>query len=173
MDSFIRGNGTNNGTTMSPQDSTIHDGFASNQDEELMLQATLGTGPDANKDCGGTQGVPPGPAGGHPRAPLPPLRVGKQTDGINHRRIVAVAMFCRLKTGCAGILTLNVLGGARQSRQVKTTFKIVGGKTVHLSVRVPNDVVKLARRHRSGVPMKLTALVEGKTIGQTIVLRIF
>jgi hypothetical protein len=173
MDSFIRGGGTNNGALISPSDSTYHDGFAANHDQELMLQATLGTGADANKDCGGTQGLPPGGAVSHPHAPLPPLRVGKQTDGINHRRIAGVAMYCRLASGCSGVLTLQVLGGARQSRQVKAPFKIVGGKTVHLPVRVPSEVVKLARTHGRGVPMKLTALVDGKTITQTIVLRIF
>ena len=41
-DSFIRGNGTNNGATLSPSDRTANDGFAENRNEELMLQVTLG-----------------------------------------------------------------------------------------------------------------------------------
>ena len=41
---------------MSPGDRNANDGFASNANEELMLQVTLGTGPDARYVCpGGTR----------------------------------------------------------------------------------------------------------------------
>lgn len=56
-DSFIRHNGTNNGATFSPGDTTSFDGFATNPNEELLLQAKLATGPDASPNCiGGTSG---------------------------------------------------------------------------------------------------------------------
>jgi hypothetical protein len=140
-----------------------------------MMQATLGTGPDATSWCpGGTKAtVAPPASGGHPRPALPPLRVSKQTDGINHRGIASIAMFCRLANGCSGVMTLTVGASARQAKRVHTSFKIRGGKTVHVPVRVPKDIVKMARRRGSGVPMRLTAVVEGKTITQTVVLRLF
>lgn len=163
MDSFIRDGGTGNGATFSPADTSAHDGFASNSGEELMLQATLATGTDATS-CG-------------PPAPLvvyPPLRVSKQTDGINAHRIAAIAIYCRPAPGCTGALSLSGIGFASQARRVEQSFKLPGDETSHLAVRVPNAVVKLARRHRKGgVPMKLTVVIEGKTITQTIVLRIF
>ena len=73
-DSFIRGDGTGNGSVFSTSDTTSMDGFASNENEELMLQATLATGPDATPLCpGGTRGVhayvPPPP-------PSTPVKVG-------------------------------------------------------------------------------------------------
>jgi hypothetical protein len=172
MDSFIRNGGTNNGDTFSPGDRTYHDGFATNRGEELMLQATLGTGPDAISWCPGGAKLISAPSS-RPKVQLPPLRVGRQTDGINHRGIASIAMFCRLANGCSGIMTLAVGGNARQAKKVQTSFKILGGKTIHVPVRVPKEIVKLARRRRSGVPMRLSAVVEGKTISQTVVLRIF
>jgi hypothetical protein len=176
MDSFVRNSGTNNGTSISPSDSSYHDGFAANQNEELMLQATLGTGPDASPGCGGWKGLPGvGPGGSKPK-PLPPLRVGAQTDGINQHGLAAVAMFCRLTAGCKGTLTLAVgAGAARLSHAAPTTvaFSIKGGTTVHLPVRVAKPIIALARKHRRGVAMNLTATVEGQAVSQTIVLRIF
>jgi hypothetical protein len=57
VDSFIRNGGTNNGNTFSPADTTSHDGFVTNRGRRLMLQARLGTGPDATPLCpGGTRG---------------------------------------------------------------------------------------------------------------------
>src|ERR1700691_967981 len=47
MDSLIRNNEVGNGAVFSPTDTTRHERFASNAGEELMLQATLATGPDA------------------------------------------------------------------------------------------------------------------------------
>ena len=175
MDSFVRNGGTNNGTTLSPGDTTYHDGFAANRNEELMLQATLATGPDAVPGCGGTKGVSP-VALARAKAARAPLRVGPQTDGINHRRLASVAMFCRLTAGCKGTLTLAAAAkSARLShaKPIKLDFSILGGKTVHLPVRLPPAIVALARKHARGVTMRLTATVEGKPVSQTIVLRIF
>jgi hypothetical protein len=172
MDSFIRNGGTNNGATFSPSDSTNHDGFATNREEELMLQATLATGTDASSSCGGT--VAPVYPGKPPPVVYPPMRVSRQTDGINAHRIASVAIYCRPAAGCRGVLTLVTGGPVRLARTITTTFKLRGNSTSHVAIRVPNQIVKLARKHRrAGVPMNLTAVIEGKTIAQTIVLRIF
>lgn len=173
MDSFIRNGGTTNGKVMAPTDTTYHDGFAVSNGEELMLQATVGTGPDANPECGGTHGVVVRPK----EPPLPPVRIGPQTDGINHLHIAAIAMFCRLAGGCSGTMQLSPAASAARrgapAHAQSLRFSIRGGTTVHVSVRVSEQVFRLARRDRRGVPMKLTASVAGKVVSQTVVLRIF
>jgi hypothetical protein len=173
MDSFVRNGGTNNGVTMSPSDRTYHDGFATNSDEELMLQSTLATGPDALPVCGGTKGAPEGKAGYSQSPPLPALRIGKQTDGINHRRIASIAVYCRPAGGCAGAITLTPLVHSGKARPLHASFSVRGGTTSHFPVRVPASLVALARKHHGGVPTKLVALVSGQTITQTIVLKVF
>jgi hypothetical protein len=61
-DSFIRHNGTGNGSTFSPADKTANDGFGQESNQELLLQASLATGPDATPLCpGGTAGTPAAP----------------------------------------------------------------------------------------------------------------
>jgi hypothetical protein len=174
MDSFMRNGGTNNGTTISPSDHTYHDGFASDPNQELLLQATLATGPDAISWCPGGGKPQPSTTSGYSQQPvLPPLRIGKQTDGINHRRIAAIAMYCRLDQGCSGVLAITPQTGARKSRPTRVSFSIPGKKTSHLAVRVPATLVALARHRRRGVPVKVDATVAGKGISQTITLRIF
>jgi hypothetical protein len=173
MDSFVRDQGTNNGATMSPADRTNHDGFATNSREELLLQATLATGADAVPVCGGTKGLPaPGSAGYGQVPSVPTLRIGKQTDGINHRGIASIAMFCHASTVCAGALTLTPLIG-HPARSVHQSFTLRGGKTTHVPIHLPRSVVALARKHRKGIPMRLTAVISGKAVVQTILLRIF
>ncbi len=170
MDSFIRNGGINNGETFSPGDSTYHDGFATNHGEEVMLQATLATGPDASPLCpGGTHGQSK-----HSSIPLIPIRISPQTDGINHRRIAAVAIFCRLSGGCKGEATLSAIGRqASQARFGHTGFNLAGKKTAHVPIRVASSVIKLLRKHRGGQRMLLSAIVNGKTVTQVITLKIF
>jgi hypothetical protein len=110
MDSFIRNNGVGNGATFSPTDTTNHDGFASNTGEELMLQATLATGPDATPICpGGTKGVPPpGSRRAAHRHVFPTLTIPTpQLDGMNVRGVVQVAIYCHSTSSCTGTITLH------------------------------------------------------------------
>ena len=174
MDSFIRDNGTNNGTTISTSDRTAHDGFAANAEEELMLQATLGTGADASSSCpGGTKGAAPPVSSYAAKPPAPTLIVKHQTDGINHRRLAAVALFCNPTSGCRGSLTLTALVGHGAGRTVHTSFSLPGHATTHVSVRVPSALIALARKRPAGVPMRLQATVAGSSFTKTVVLRIF
>lgn len=160
-DSFMRNQGTGNGAVMSPSDRSPNDGFAVNHEEELMLQVMLGTGADATHMCaGGTGGLPPA---------LPPVRVGPQTDGVNHARIVAVAIYCRLTPSCSGAATLtlgasHVVGSSR--------FVLRGNTTSHLPIRLNPAMIGLIRRHH-GTYVRLTAVVSGKTIIQGINVKIF
>lgn len=110
MDSFIRNNAVGNGSVFSATDTTNHDGFASNADEELMLQATLATGPDATPICpGGTKGLPPpGSSRASHRHVFPTLTIPTpQLDGMNIRGVVQVAIYCHSSSSCIGTITLH------------------------------------------------------------------
>lgn len=159
-DSFIKDQGTGNGASLSPSVSSAMDGFAVNRNEELMMRVTLGTGADATHICpGGKQGLPPA---------LAPIRVSPQTDGVNHSRIVAVALFCRVNP-CNGVATISGSGGRTYGR---SGFTLTPGKTAHLPIRVRPQVVSLIRRY-NGVSATLTAVVAGKTVTQKIGIKIF
>ncbi len=175
MDSFIRNGGTNNGTSISPSDRTYHDGFASNANEELLLQATLATGADASDSCpGGTKSSYVPPTSGYSQKPSPPFKVGPQTDGINHRGVVAVAVYCHQASGCKGSLSLVPLGTGRRASTVRAPFSIPGGKTSHVSVRLPAKLVKLAKsRGRKGLSVSMTVTTGSTTVTQKIVVKVY
>jgi hypothetical protein len=172
LDSFIRSGGTGNGAVFSPADTTAMDGFATTESEELMLQATLGTGPDATPLCpGGTSGVhAPAP----PAPPSTPVKLSAQTDGVNHARVVAVAIFCRLATPCSGTAELSpVAHGARRASFGSKRFSIPAKKTSHVPIRVSPHTIKLLRQHRRGERTALRVAIAGKLVTQTITLKIF
>jgi hypothetical protein len=170
-DSFLRNSGTGNGAVMSSSDLSANDGFAVNHSEELMMQVQIGTGSDATHICaGGTAGLPP---------VLPPIRVSPQTDGVNHERIVAVAVYCRLKPECRGVATLTLsnlsgyAGSTGSSRRTvgRAGFSLPPNKTTHLPIRLAASVMGLIRTQH-GITARLTAVVAGKTITQTIKVKI-
>jgi hypothetical protein len=167
-DTFLLDNGTGNGATLSPSVLNSDYGFAANEGEELLMQVRVGTGADATHICaGGTAGLPPA---------LAPIRVSPQTDGINHERIVAVAVYCRLAPRCRGVVTVSLPGGsghtsAAGGRTVgREGFSLPANVTSHLAIRLSNSVMGLIRRH--GIAAKLTAVVAGKTVTQTIKVKI-
>jgi len=165
--SFIRGGGTNNGTVISRRDTSAMDGFAQNSDEELMLRVILGTGADATHICpGGKQGLPPA---------LAPIRVSPQTDGVNHSRIVAVAMFCRVSP-CNGTATLSSSGAATSGYggvevYGRTGFDLQPNRTMHLPIRVTSRLVRKIRA-KHGMSVTIAAVVNGKTVKQQITIKI-
>src|SRR3984885_7801282 len=166
--SFIRGGGTNNGTLISPSDTSAMDGFAQSSGRELMMRVTLGTGKDATHVCpGGKAGLPPA---------LAPIRVSPQTDGVNHSRIVAVAMFCRVSP-CNGVATLSSNAAdtstyGREETYGRVGFSLPANKTVHLAIRVKSKLVQKIRA-KHGISTVLTAVVNGKSIAQRITIKIF
>jgi hypothetical protein len=166
-DSFIKDQGTGNGALLSPAVTSANDGFAVNRNEELLMRVTLATDGDATHICpGGRGGLPPA---------LAPIRVSPQTDGVNHSRIVAVAMFCRV-TPCNGVATLSSNGAGTSTYGGEETYGRVGfslqpHKTVHLAMRVTSKFVQKIRA-RHGVSTTLTAVVNGKAITQRITVKI-
>jgi hypothetical protein len=161
MDSFIRGDGTGNGATLSSSFLGADEGFAVNRGAELMLRVTLGTGSNATHICaGGTAGAPP---------VLPVIRISPQTDGINAQRIVAVAVYCRPATGCDGVATMSF--GGHQASVGNSHFSLRGDATSHLPIRLAPSLLRLIRAH-NGVNATLTAVVAGKAFTQTIAVKI-
>lgn len=159
-DTFIKDQGTGNGSVLSPSVTSTMDGFAANRNEELMMRVTLGSGPDATHICpGGKQGLPPA---------LAPIRISPQTDGVNHSRIVAVALFCRVSP-CNGVATIVGRDGRTYGR---SGFSLTPNRTIHLPIRVHSKLVNQIRRYH-GVSATLAASVGGKTITQTIGIKIF
>ena len=161
MDSFIRNNGVGNGATFSPTDTTNHDGFASNPNEELMLQATLATGPDATPICpGGTKGVPPpGSARATRRHVFPTLTIPTpQLDGMNIRGVVQVAIYCHSADTCTGTITLHSkphhgshsvwLGAAR--------FVVGAHRTGKARVRLSALARRMVRKTVGGLKVEVT-----------------
>ena len=90
--------------------------------------------------------------------------------GINHSRVVSVAIYCRLTPECKGTATL-MLGGKHQGVG-HAGFALRGNKTSHLPIRVAPQVVKMIRAHH-GIATTLVAVVAGKTVTQTINVKIF
>jgi hypothetical protein len=182
FDSFV--GGASNGAELSSSNRTSLDGFAANPNAELLLRATLGTGADALQGCGGAGNVAPSV---RPRAVLPSVKIAPQTDGINQRGVVSVAMYCRLKPQCQGTASLSIPKGTTVRRRTsgghghrtvsiagtygKTAFKIPGGKTSHIRVHVSSKLIKLARRP-GGVSIVLTALVAGQPATGKITVKV-
>jgi hypothetical protein len=54
----------------------------------------------------------------------------------------------------------------------RTGFGIRPDRTIHLPIRVSSQLMSMIRRYH-GVSVKLTAVVAGKTITQTITVKIF
>jgi hypothetical protein len=156
-DSFIKGNRTGNGAIMPARETSAMDGFASNPNEELMLQVKLGTGRDATHLCaGGTRG--------RPRA-LAPIRISPQTDGVNRSRVVAVAVYCRPSSGCSGTATLRASSEAASDGRAR--FRLPGNKTSHVPIRISPRLMGLVRRHH-GATAQLTITIRARTFTQMI-----
>jgi hypothetical protein len=164
-DSFIRNGGTGDGADMSPSEAGAMEGFAVNSDEELLMQMVLGTGSDARYVCpGGTKDAPP---------VLAPMRISPQTDGINHQRIVEVAIYCRPASGCKGAASLTLARAGRSAaRSVgHTQFDLPGEHTSHLAIRVAANVMRLIRKHH-GVSTVITAVMNGQRFSQRVEIKI-
>ena len=178
-DSFIAHDATNNGNTLSPSIASATNGFAANAGEELMLQATLATGPDATPLCpGGTQGVkPPTPQAGQPGGP-PALSIPHpQREGVTHQLTTKLSVYCAQALPCNGTvsLTSDLPASAASGRGVQpfgTAAVNVPGRTpAHVSMRVSAATLGLLRKHRSGLPAVMTVtLANGARVTQVITL---
>jgi hypothetical protein len=160
VDSFLKDGGTGNGATLSVSERAANDGFSENENDELMMRVTLGTGQDATHICaGGSGGL----------SDLPPISVKPQTDGVNHNRYVAVAVYCRLSPQCRGIATLTLSGG--RTTVGRSGFSLQAQRTAHVPIRVSSRALALIRRYH-GVSTTLTAVVGNTTVNQTISVKI-
>lgn len=167
MDSFIRNNGTGNGATFSPTDTTSHDGFASNPGEELMLQATLATGPDASPICpGGTKGLPPpGSSRATHHHVFPTLTIPTpQLDGMNVRGVVQVAIYCHSASSCTGTITLRSKPrhGSRSIWLGAGRFTVGAHRTGKARVHLSALARRMVRKTSGGLGVEVTG---GSVVG--------
>jgi hypothetical protein len=166
MDSFVANNGAGNGAVFSPGVTSERNGFATNAGEELMLQATLATGPDATPLCpGGTKGE--GPAnrvtssyGSTPHGPLPAVTLPKQDDGVNRRGLVQIALYCHATTTCTGTLTIRSTArhGARAAAVGQGSFSVPSLQTGKLTVHLSALAQRLVHRLAGSLPVQVTIL---------------
>jgi hypothetical protein len=176
MSSFIKNEKTKNGDAFSPSDTSQFDGFAVNADEEVLLRATLATGPDATWLCtGGTKGAPPSQQppgqGGNPGTttqPGAPIRLTRQRVGVNRKRITRVAIFCAATTPCSGNARLTrrgrTLGSAR--------FTIPARKTSKVPLKITKTALAAVRKNRRKLGATLRVVVAGKTYTAPVTLKI-
>jgi hypothetical protein len=162
MDSFIKGQGTGNGASFSPSEVSDADGFEANPGTELMLQATLGTGPDARYVCpGGTQGADP--------LKNVPVRLRPQTEGLDRQHNTAVAMYCVPSTGCDGTAALTSADG--RLRYGSAHFAIPGAKTSHVPIRVNHTALMQLRGHHLQITTTMTVMIGAQVMHQTVRLK--
>ncbi len=178
-DSYIANNGTNNGTTMSPSVSTAINGFAVNSGQELLLQSTLATGPDATPLCpGGTAGEkPPAPQAGQPGGPPAVSIPHPQREGVTHQRTVGLSLYCAQALPCNGTVSLsNDLPASAASGPHVQAFgtaavNVPGRASAHVPMTVSQATLDLLRKHRAGVPAMMTVtLSDGQRVTQVITL---
>ncbi|HUN78395.1 MAG TPA: hypothetical protein VMU32_05710 [Solirubrobacteraceae bacterium] len=165
MDSFIMGDGTGNGATLSAAEVSSADGFAANAGEELMLRATLGTGPDARYVCpGGTKEAPP-------QAPTAPVKLLPQTDAINRRHAADIVMYCRVAPACEGTASLSALAGGARYGAIHIDIPV--RRTTHLEVPLAGRALRRFTRRRRTLPAALTVAIGGQVVQQKVTLKIF
>ncbi|TMK41307.1 MAG: hypothetical protein E6G56_05465 [Actinobacteria bacterium] len=158
---FSKGDGTVNGSRFSGSPKS---------GEELLMQMTLATGPDASALCpGGTRGAAPGRT---PRR-LAPVRVSRQTAAVNRRRVTRPAIFCAGPGRCRIALTLSAAGPGG-SRLGAARASLRPQRTTHVPIRLSRAGVRQIKAHHK----RLTAVLEvalgsgapGSAVSQTITL---
>lgn len=177
--SYIAGDQTDNGDTLTPTDVSLSGGWAANAGEELMLQATLATGPDATPLCpGGTFGQKaPVPQAGQPGGP-PALSIPHpQREGVTHALTVKLSLYCAQALACDGKVTLtNELPPSAASHKTTpvlgtATLAVPGRTPTHVDMKVPASTLVLLRKHRAGIPTMMTVtLANGTQVSQAITL---
>ena len=170
MDSFIADNGTDNGATLADDDVSVSAGFASNAREELMLQATLATGPDAMPFCPGGEHGQPGEPGGKPA-----LAFGQTSAGVNHEGSVGISLYCDLiGRPCAGTIELRLDGaGAKTSTLGSAALNAPTDVVSSVHIPVPASTIKMIRAHGGSVPATLVVkLSSGQTLVHALALRV-
>jgi hypothetical protein len=160
MNSFLRNDGTDNGATWQPGDTTIHDGWGVDPGEQLMMQATLATGNGAIAACpGGTSGAP-GQIDGKPAVDLPAAFV------IAAERAVHIRMYCALQITCLGTLTVVAAGAT-----IAETPVIIPAETMSVdAVAIPTWLVSYAAAHADQVHATVVVALPGSvpSISQAI-----
>jgi len=177
MDSFIDDGGTNNGDVLLSSTTGLTNGFALNLGEQLMLQATLASGPDAWPGCpGGTKGVKaPTPTAGEPGGP-PGLTIPHpQREAANHTHVMQLSVYCAQALPCTGTATITTTVRAALKKGIKliatSPVNVPSGKGGHVAMKVTPATFQYLRKHRAGLAVTATVtLTGGAIISQPITL---
>jgi hypothetical protein len=162
MDSFIRNNGVGNGALLSAGETGPSDGFAANPGEELMLQVTLGTGPDARYVC---------PGGSKDKAPtLRPAKIIGQTYHVSKTRLVKLGLYCRGPEPCTGEVGLGPAG--QPGGFAHSHVELPGGHTSNVTLHVTPALVALIHKHHH-VDAVVTLTLPGGVVTQAVTLKVF
>ena len=164
---YEKADGTNNGDTLRP---SPLDGL------ELLMETTMGTGPDANQVCaGGSKGAPapkpsPGPGGGGgtgESAPAPKApqfaRVVSSKISLNKKGQSAVTLYCGDgdASGCSGTLQMVTRKGSQSVVIAKKGFSIARKGNGQLKLKLSKAGKKLFKKAgRKGLKVKLVAVTE-------------
>src|SRR3954452_24905784 len=101
---------------------------------------------------------------------LPAITIREQTDGVNSRRVVTVAAFCRGPAACAGKATL-VKGGQTIA---SGAFSAAGKTTFKTPLKLKSSVFRALRKAK-GKRMKPTltlTMADGQKFSHVITIRI-
>lgn len=167
--SFVANNGVGNGATFSRGETSASNGFAANQGRELMLQATLATGPDATPICpGGTKGAHQAKHHVFPMLTIPT----PQLDGMNAHGIVQVAIYCHLANTCEGTITLDSKPGSSVHRTWlgASTFTVAAHSTGKAEVRL-NPLARRMVRNSNNDGLGVEATLGPSTFKAAIAVR--
>jgi hypothetical protein len=175
MFSFVRNNGTNNGSVMRPGDTTNHDGFAANPGEELMMQTVLATGPDATPLCpGGSRGLSSPIIAGRIAA----VRVSKSFH-LSAAGVLSLPVVCYQHAGCTGQVLVDPLtarvptAAGPVAHLASGRFVLKGDHSGRVRLSLGRKLVKRARRNRHGLRVRATVINEvpaGPPASATVVL---
>ncbi|CAA9415461.1 MAG: hypothetical protein AVDCRST_MAG64-2609 [uncultured Phycisphaerae bacterium] len=135
--------------------------------EELLMQATLGTGPDANQVCpGGSLGFV---APAQPKNAVRLARVVSKKISLNKKGITTVTLKCSVTTAqakggdlgrCAGVLRLDHKRGGKTVTVGRATYAITGRANGAVRVRLNSAGKTLFKRSNQRLPLTAVAITQ-------------
>lgn len=153
---FMAPNMTNNGNVLT-QDTSRTAGL------ELLMQMTLGTGPDGTGLCpggtrGGTPATPPPPPGTTPRPPaVQRARIGTQRVTVSRRGTLGVSLYCSAgPSRCIGSVRV-LTRGARPVSLGSARFDIAARRTGRATIALNATGRRRFARSRGRLAVKLVA----------------
>ncbi|CAA9415468.1 MAG: hypothetical protein AVDCRST_MAG64-2610 [uncultured Phycisphaerae bacterium] len=145
--------------------------------EELLMQPTLGTGPDANQVCGGTQGyvAPPQPKtqpDGTPVAPAAEFRharIMSKKISLNKKGVTTITLKCSVTNDqvkkkelgqCVGVLRLDAKKGSQTVTVGKAKYTIAGRDNGAVKVKLTDAGKKVFKKAKQKLKVRAVAVTQ-------------